>query len=194
MIYLNEDIDALDVEATLAVVSEQRRQKALRYRQLCDQQQSLAVYMLLCEALRTEYGITELPEFSYSPHGKPFLANHPDIHFNLSHCHRAALCVVDHVPVGCDIEAVPENLDMGLCHYCFCKEETDSILSSPNPTIAFTELWTKKEAFLKLTGEGLTDHLPSVLSSSLAQNIFFNTHISSDHSYVYTICKHYTLH
>ncbi len=81
MIYLNEDIETLDVRTALAAVSEQRRQKVLQYRQIHDQRQSLAVYLLLCEALEKEYGIIEQPEFSYGAHGKPFLANHPDIHF-----------------------------------------------------------------------------------------------------------------
>lgn len=189
MIYLNDHIDSLDIEESLALVSKQRRQEALRYRQINGQRQSLAVYLLLCEALEKEYGIVERPEFSFGEHGKPFLADHADIHFNFSHCRRAVLCVVDSVPVGCDIEAVPEKLDMDLCRCCFNDEEVDAIISSPSPTIAFTELWTRKEAFLKLTGEGLTDNLPAVLAAPLAQKASFSTHISPDHSYVYTICK-----
>ena len=51
MIYLNENIETLDVRTALATVSEQRRQKVLQYRQIHDQRQSLAVYLLLCEAL-----------------------------------------------------------------------------------------------------------------------------------------------
>ena len=189
MIYLNENIEALDVEKSLAAVSKQRRQEALRYKQIHDRKQSLAVYLLLCEALEKEYGITEQPEFCYGAQGKPFLANHPDIHFNFSHCCRAVLCAVDKIPVGCDIESVPDHLDIELCHYCFNHEETNSILLSPNPTIAFTALWTRKEAFLKLTGDGLTNDLPHVLESPKAQKAYFNTQFASDHSYVYTICR-----
>ena len=189
MIYLRDYIDDLDVEASLALVSEQRRQEALSYVQIRDQRQSLAVYLLLCEALEKEYGIVEKPEFSFGTHGKPFLANHPGIHFNLSHCRRAVLCVVDCIPVGCDIEAVPEKLDIDLCRYCFNEREMDSILSSPNPPLAFTELWTKKEAFLKLTGDGLTDNLRTVLNSPIAQKTTFGTNISPDNTYVYTVTK-----
>ena len=189
MIYLNEDIETLDVRTALAAVSEQRRQKVLQFRQIHDQRQSLAVYLLLCEALEKEYGIIEQPEFSYGAHGKPFLANHPDIHFNFSHCHHAVLCVVDKVPVGCDIETVPDHLDIELCHYCFNNEETNFILSSPNPTIAFTVLWTSKEALLKMSGDGLTNDLPNVLESPKSRKACFDTHFASDNSYVYTICK-----
>ena len=170
-------------------MSKQRWQEALRYVQVGDQRQSLAAYLLLCEALEKEYGIVEKPEFSFGTHGKPFLANHPGIHFNLSHCRSAVLCVVDSVPVGCDIEEVPETLDIDLCRYCFNDQEADSILCSPNPPLAFTELWTKKEAFLKLTGEGLTDNLREALNSPLAQKATFKTIISPDNTFVYTVAK-----
>ncbi len=186
MIYLNDHIEEIDVEQALSVVSEQRRQYALHYRQQQDRRLSLAVYLLLCKALKTEYGITKPPEFTFGPHGKPTLRDHPDIHFNLSHCPRAALCVVSDQPVGCDIECVPAELDMDLCRYCCTDEETAAILASDNPTLAFTELWTKKEAYMKLTGEGLTSHF-SFLASHFS---LLNSYTSLDRSYVYTVCHH----
>ena len=182
MVYLNDDIDSIDVGSALRAVSPQRREKALRYRQLRDQKLSLAVYLLLAEGLAKEYGIHDPPEFAFGPHGKPHLANHPGIHFNLSHCREAALCVIADTPVGCDIESVPATLDMDLCRHCFNNQELASIFSSPSPTIAFTTLWTKKEALLKLTGQGLASGF-SILNS---QSLIFNSHIAPDHSYVYT--------
>lgn len=190
MIYLNDHIEEIDVEQALSVVSEERRRYALRYRQECDRRLSLAVYLLLCEALQKEYGILEPPEFVFGPHGKPALKGYPDIHFNLSHCRRAALCVVSDQPVGCDVECVPDKLDMDLCRYCFSDEEVTAITADAHPTIAFTELWTKKEALLKLRGDGLTKELPSLLSSRLADDVMFQTHIAADRSYLYTVCRH----
>jgi len=58
MIYLNDRISDIDIEQALAMVSETRRQKALAYRHENDQRLSLAVYMLLCEGLEKEYGIS----------------------------------------------------------------------------------------------------------------------------------------
>lgn len=188
-VYLNDHIEQLDVEKELPLVSEQRRQEALRYLQERDRRLSLAVYQLLQEALKKEYGIIDPPQFSFGANGKPMLVDFPQIHFNLSHCNLAALCVVDKYPVGCDIEVVPEILDLDLCHYCFNDKETDAILSAPHPTIAFTEQWTKKEAFLKLTGEGLTDTLPTILDTPLAQSVSFYTHVATNQSFVYTICS-----
>ena len=189
MIYLNEDIESINVGAALRKVSAQRAAYALRYRQERDRKLSLAVYLLLLEVLEKEYGINELPEFDFEYHGKPKIKGHSEIHFNLSHCLRAALCVIDNQPVGCDVESVPDELDMDVCRHCFNEEEIAGIVDSAQPTLAFTTLWTKKEAFLKLTGEGLTDNLPSLLTTPQAEKVAFETHIATDNSYVYSICR-----
>lgn len=185
MLYLNDHIEDINVADALKRVGAQRAAYALRYRQEHDRRLSLAVYLLLQEALKKEYGIREVPEFIYGPHGKPALKGHPEIHFNLSHCRQAALCVVSDRPVGCDVESVPAVLDMDLCRYCFNEEETAGILSSENPPLAFTKLWTRKEAYLKLTGEGLTDNLPriSVIPHPL------QTFTAPDNSYAYSVCQ-----
>lgn len=189
MVYLNDHIEDINVSEALLKVSKQRVEYALRYRQVQDQRLSLAAVLLLAEGLKREYGIRELPEFIYRPHGKPELRGHSDIHFNMSHCKRAALCVIDNVPVGCDIECVPKELDMDVCRYCFNESEITDILGSDGPTLTFTILWTKKEAFLKLTGEGLTNDLPKLLFSPQVRDVTFQTHVASDKSYVYTICR-----
>ena len=187
-IWLNDHLDTLDVEQALQAVSVQRRMEALRYRYDKDRRQSLAVYLLLCEGLEKEYGITALPQFVFGHHGKPMLKDYPDIHFNLSHCREAALCVISDQPVGCDVESVPNELDMDVCRYCYNEEEIADIVASDHPTIAFTILWTKKEAYLKLTGEGLTDDLPSLFGPAQSEEVSFSTFVAPDKSYVYTIC------
>lgn len=189
MVYLNDGIDAIDVGQALKAVSPQRREKALRYRQIRDRRLSLAAYLLLAEGLEKEYGIRELPEFAFGRNGKPFLAGHPGIHFNLSHCREAALCAIGGSPVGCDVESVPGKLDMDLCRRCFNDAEIARIAGADRPTLAFARLWTQKEAFLKLTGEGLSDGLPDLLCDGRAENVSFDTHTAPDGSYVHTVCQ-----
>lgn len=189
MVYLNEHIEDIDVSDALRRVSPERAAYALRYRQPIDQRLSLAVYMLLMQGLEREYGITDAPRFVFGPHGKPSLDGHPGIHFSLSHCRQAALCVIDNVPVGCDVESVPDGLDMDVCRHCFNEEEMACITGADQPTLAFAQLWTRKEAFLKLTGTGLTSELPSLLCSPAARRAHFETTIASSGAYVYTVCK-----
>lgn len=189
MVYLNLHTEELDIGRALDKVSAGRRETALRYVRESDRRLSLAVYLLLQEALEKEYGITAAPQFGFAPHGKPFLKDYPHIHFNLSHCRGAALCVVSDSPVGCDIENVPDIPDMDICRQCFNDEETERIMQAPDPAFAFISLWTRKEAFLKMTGEGLTRDLPALLLSPRAATARFETVILPDTSLVYTICR-----
>ena len=106
MIYLNTHPEDLNIDLALKQVSPQRREAALRYMRDIDRKLSLAAFLLLMEGLEKEYGISEPPVLAFGPHGKPFLRDYPHIHFNLSHCSRAALCVVGDAPVGCDVETV----------------------------------------------------------------------------------------
>ena len=75
-----------------------------------------AAYLLLCEGLRKEYGITEKPVFEYGEHGKPSIVGHPEICFNISHCREAVLCALSDKPIGVDIESIREYKDT-LVHY-----------------------------------------------------------------------------
>lgn len=157
------DEDTLSIQ--LNTISEQRKQKVLRYRFLSGKQQSLMAYQLLQKALEEEYGITEPPVFKEQENGKPIIIGHEDIHFNISHCKYGVACAIDINPIGIDIERVPEKLDKSLVNYIFNKKEVDMINNPSDkdengnlltPNIMFTKLWTMKEATVKLTGRGIT--------------------------------------
>lgn len=141
------------------------------------------------ESLEKEYGITGPLAFDYGPYGKPSLRDYPHIHFNLSHCPHTALCVVGDTPVGCDIETVPSSLDMDICRHVFNPQELNSLLSAPSPAVAFASLWTQKEAFLKFTGEGMAHDLKDLLLSPRALSVSFETVVSPDRTYLYTVCR-----
>ena len=162
MIYVNEHIDQLDIQAALAAVSEQRRQHAMRYRQERDRRLSLAAYLLLCKGLKEEYGITSPPEFVIGDHGKPMLVGYPHIHFNMSHCREAAVCAISSRPVGIDAESI-RQYNKQLVERTMNKWEQQNIENSLHPDEVFIRLWTMKESVLKLTGEGISNDLHTVL-------------------------------
>ena len=111
-------------------------------------------------------GLTESAiEFSLGEHGKPSLAVPCGISFNLSHsADRALVAVAKGSDIGVDIEAVRRDFDpLNLAPSVFSADEIYYIRSSPSTEQAdrFFDLWTLKEAWLKMLGCGLVDDLPS---------------------------------
>ena len=184
MIYLNDHTELLDIDDALAKVSEQRREQALKFAHESGRRLSLAVYLLLMEGLQKEYGITEPPVFEYLEGGKPVIKGHPEIHFNFSHSGKVALCAIDNQPVGADIE-MPRKITPSLIAYTMNEEEQSIIASALDQITAFLSLWTKKEAVLKLTGEGIRSDLKTVLAKS---ELYHIETVTTD-KYVYSIAK-----
>ena len=135
----------------LSRVSDQRREKVLKYRFQAGREQSLKAYMLLQRLLREEYGITEPPVFQELSNGKPIIIGHENIHFNMSHCKYAVACAVSNEPVGIDVERIQEKVKDELARYVL----SDNELKDLTP-LKFTRLWTMKEAVVKLMGRGIT--------------------------------------
>ncbi|WP_353196193.1 4'-phosphopantetheinyl transferase superfamily protein [Parapedobacter defluvii] len=103
--------------------------------------------------------------FSTGHHHKPKLADTTNtaIQFNLSYTENRALIGLDQVhPIGVDIEWLQRPLDIeSMLDACFSAEEIAFIRAEKSETQhRFFTLWTRKEAILKLTGEGIGEHLP----------------------------------
>jgi 4'-phosphopantetheinyl transferase len=113
-------------------------------------------------------------KFVYGPQGKPDLSpqsGKAQIHFNISHCEQVGLiAVTSNGPVGIDVERVRFMKDIPeLVARFFSPRETRLFQTLP-PDIqvaAFFNLWTRKEALLKATGEGIACSLDRVEVSFL---------------------------
>ena len=173
----------------ILLLPEWRRKKAMSYRFLIDQVLCTKAYLLLQRGLIEYYGIDEELIFEYVGNGKPVLRGYPDIHFNLSHCKRSILCVIDNRPVGCDIEEIETKLDLDLCRKCLNDKEISYVLSSTDPCLEFTKLWTMKESYLKLKGDGINDNIAALFTRDLLDGITLDSHICMEKGYVYSICK-----
>lgn len=101
--------------------------------------------------------------FGYTSHGKPFLADHPEITFNLSHAgDYGLLAVTSGQEVGVDIELIrPDFADPAVARHFFSAAEQSQLahLSTEKYTMAFFTCWTRKEAYIKARGEGLSHQL-----------------------------------
>ncbi|MGN0281598.1 MAG: 4'-phosphopantetheinyl transferase family protein [Prevotella sp.] len=175
-IYIDDTYQEIDLDMVLLQLSEQRREQVLRFKHEGSRKQCAAAYLLLKRALKEVYGIDENPVFEYEEGGKPTLVGHPEIHFNLSHCAKAVVCVVADSPVGIDVEETCRYKD-SLAHYAMNEKEYEEINNSDNPAETFIRLWTMKEALLKYTGEGLRREIKSVLNLPPASDVDFYTEI-----------------
>ena len=175
-------------EADLKRLPPQRYEKAMTYRFLSDRKRCVRAYMLLWEGLSREYGAESAPLFDFLSHGKPVLRDFPDLHFSLSHSGNAVLCALDRHPVGADIEMIrrrPEHLLS-----IFSDRERTSIEQAASPELCFTRLWTRKESYLKLTGEGLTG--TKALREIPTENtdmVHFETVIREPEDFLYSVCQ-----
>ncbi|WP_086998394.1 4'-phosphopantetheinyl transferase family protein [Rhizobium sullae] len=97
---------------------------------------------------------------TYNAFGKPQIAgsNRRQLHFNLSHTETTAmLAVSDHYHVGIDIETIKPLKEDIAGHFFSPKEYMTLKMLAPEAYLqGFYCLWTRKEAFLKALGVGLS--------------------------------------
>lgn len=158
-----------DISALYPLMPEERRARCDSYRRETDRRLSILSYSLLLYALDTECG-TSKARLDYGPDGKPYLADFPQLHFNLSHCNQGIALVLSSEPVGVDIESF-DRYDEQLIDPTMSAAESAMIRSSANSGQAFIQLWTKKEAFVKYTGKGIEDDIKDILELHGEANI-----------------------
>lgn len=130
---------------------DKRKEKILRYLQVKDRKQSFGAGLLLHQVLlRNGFRMSDI---TYGPHGKPELDG---IYFNLSHSHDYAVCVVGDKPVGCDVEKI-DKIRERIAERFFTKKEVQYLdqLKGEEKDQEFFRLWTMKESYMKMTGEGM---------------------------------------
>ena len=187
MVYIDDQIERLDLAEGLRTISCQRREQALSFKFEQGQRLCVAAYLLLKRALREEEGIMENPIFEYGEHGKPFIVGHPELHFSLSHCKEAAACVLSHKPVGIDVESIGRYHD-NVARYAMSDAEMARIQQAEQPGVEFIRLWTMKESLLKLTGEGIRNNMKQVIAEA-GDRVRYTTVVNTVRGYVYSICE-----
>ncbi len=95
-------------------------------------------------------------KISTQAHGKPWLADFPDFHFNISHSRARLALLFARVPCGVDLEFTGRQVDyQQILSRFFAAEEIATMQGQPDERLAFFRGWTRKEAYLKATGEGI---------------------------------------
>ena len=101
--------------------------------------------------------------FSYGAYGKPALASEHVLRFNLSHSHEVALLAVAlDAELGVDVEHVRADFaseDIARRFFSRAEVEVFNALPREEQVAAFFRCWTRKEAYIKAIGKGLSQPL-----------------------------------
>lgn len=109
-------------------------------------------------------GRPEELRFEYGPHGKPALAGHAELQFNVSHSNGAALFAFTmRSAIGVDVEFMRPIEHEELAGRFFSARERSALRRVParHRLDAFYACWTRKEAYIKALGGGLSIPLDS---------------------------------
>ena len=135
----------------LESLSKERQERIAKNKNLESKKQLLGAGALLQKVLDI-YGLDANTIYKDS-HGKPMLEG---IHFNLTHTDGLVLCAVGNQPVGCDAELI-KKAPRGIAERFFCTGEKNVLHKSELMyDDVFYRLWTMKESYIKMTGEGMS--------------------------------------
>ncbi len=160
------DLDWTALGALEALLDPEERNRAGRLRLPSDRDRFIArrgrLRLLLAEAVGC---VPSKISYAHGEFGKPRLEGGGDLRFNLSHSDGLALCVIGRgVELGCDIERRREEFaDEATAERFFALGERRSLRSLPHDrrVHGFFDCWTRKEAYVKALGTGLSCPLDS---------------------------------
>ena len=90
--------------------------------------------------------------------GKPYFPNYPSLHFSVSHSGDIFACAFSDEPIGLDVQEYKHRPDEAercrkIAARFFHRDEIDAL--DADTVSAFYNIWTAKEAYVKLTGQGI---------------------------------------
>lgn len=154
------DVDAARLRELAGFLSAEERERARRFRFERDRNRFTACRGTLRELLGVSSGV----RFAYGAFGKPRLED-SDVRFNVSHSHGMAMIATTRGrEVGCDIERIdPSFADDKIPERFFSPYEVAALRALPasDQCEAFFRCWTRKEAFIKACGMGMSLALDS---------------------------------
>ncbi len=151
-------------DSFLHTLAEDERTRAQRFYFQTDRERFITAHGVLRAILGRYLSIApESLAFRYSFYGKPALVSESGvetIRFNISHSHGTALYVVTRGrEIGVDLELIRDGLEIEqIAERFFSRREVSALSALPTELRqrAFFLCWTRKEAYIKARGEGLS--------------------------------------
>jgi 4'-phosphopantetheinyl transferase len=158
------ELNRTPADMFISLLSESEKANASRLVKISDQNRCIISYGIL-RILLGKY-LTLPPkaiDYFYGPHGKPYVVsnqNARDLQFNISHSGNALLYGFSlGAEVGVDVEYIRKDVQVkSIAERFFSVREIKQLqhLDASDLAYGFYRCWTRKEAFLKVTGLGLS--------------------------------------
>ena len=150
-IVLDENLKLSDLAGYEKLLPGYRKEKIVRYRFEKDQLRSVIAGLLIRRAIGDG-------EIVFGAHEKPY-AKDSGIYFSVSHSGDVVAIAVDENEVGLDVEELPAENRLKIADRFYHPAERAYVHGAQDMPRAFCRIWTRKEAVLKMTGEGISTDL-----------------------------------
>ena len=152
---IDDSADPSFLQKLLPLISPEKQQRISSMRYEADKKLSVYAETLVrvraCSALSVR---NQDIQMAVNAFGKPYICNAPSFHFNISHTRSALVAAIGDEPLGVDIEKM-NKADPDVAGKVFTSAEYAYVFSDDDSKdIRFNEIWTKKESYIKWTGEG----------------------------------------
>ena len=138
------------VASCAALLPPARRAKIARYRFDSDKLLSLIAGLMIRR-------VTGGAPLTVNEHGKPYAEG--GVYISVSHSGRCVAIAVDDSEVGLDVEKWPDRDHNKLARRFYHPNELSYVKQAEDSRRAFTRVWTRKEAYLKQLGVGVSTDL-----------------------------------
>lgn len=124
-----------------------------KYKERYPQMKGSELTDVLIKDCLEEYGVHD-PQILRTPKGKPYVEL-CDTYLSVSHSGEYFLCIIADRPVGIDVQERKRSNSDKIAERYFTEREKSFIRD--NGENGFFTVWTRKEAYSKLTGEGIAE-------------------------------------
>lgn len=155
-----EHINELEYKKILKYVSEYRRNKSERYNCYQDRVLSVIAEFSLVYLMKKYFNLnSESYTILRQDRGKPYFAEKGMPKFNMSHTRNLVAVLIADTEIGIDVEKIKNQTVESIkriMKFAFTSDECKYIESRKEDQIkCFYSIWTYKEAYCKMTGQGL---------------------------------------
>ena len=181
----------------MELIDSARRKRMEELRQKKDRIQSLVAGLLLRYSF-LEKGYTQRQwkeiQIQHKASGKPWLEQYPEFCYSLSHSGKWVVCGVHSKELGIDIQEM-RSWNIGVAKRFFAIEEYERILNAEESekTILFYKMWTAKESYAKLTGDGIGKGINQCLTNQQFDRIIDTNLQEEAESRIFEVLQEYMI-